>query len=76
MMQTDDFSYEVVVDRLKQAADQINRMGYKKVEIALLGDFIETFTGLNHMNSWQQLEYGGYGYNYCVQYHTRFHCSD
>jgi hypothetical protein len=66
MMQTDDFSYEVVVDRLKQAADQINRMGYKKVEIALLGDFIETFTGLNHMNSWQQLEYGGYGANVTI----------
>ena len=66
MMQTDDFSYEVVVDRLKQAADQINRMGYKKVEVAMLGDFIETFTGLNHMNSWQQLEYGGYGANVTI----------
>jgi predicted phosphodiesterase len=66
MMNTDDFSYDVVVDRLKQAADQINRQGYKKVEVALLGDFIETFTGLNHMNSWQQLEYGGYGANVTI----------
>jgi len=66
MMQTDDFSYDVVVDRLKQAADQINRQGYKKVEVAMLGDFIETFTGLNHMNSWQQLEYGGYGANVTI----------
>ena len=66
MVQTDDFSYEVVADRLQQAADQINRQGYKKVEVALLGDFIETFTGLNHLNSWQQLEYGGYGSNVVV----------
>lgn len=66
MAQTDDFSYEVVADRLQQAADQINRMGYKKVEVALLGDFIETFTGLNHMNSWQQLEYGGFGANVTI----------
>ena len=66
MMQTDDFSYDVVVDRLKQAADQINRQGFKKVEVAMLGDFIETFTGLNHMNSWQQLEYGGYGANVTI----------
>jgi hypothetical protein len=66
MVQTDDFSYDVVADRLQQAADQINRQGYKKVEVALLGDFIETFTGLNHMNSWQQLEYGGYGSNVVV----------
>ena len=50
MVQTDDFSYEVVADRLQQAADQINRQGYKTVEVALLGDFIETITGLNHMN--------------------------
>lgn len=66
MMQTDDFSYDVVVDRLNQAAVQINRLNYKKVEVALLGDFIETFTGLNHMNSWQQLEYGGYGANVTI----------
>jgi len=66
MVQTDDFSYDVVADRLQQAADQINRQGYKKVEVALLGDFIETFTGLNHMNSWQQLEYGGYGANVTI----------
>lgn len=66
MLQTDDFGYDVVVDRLNQAAEQINRLNYKKVEIAMLGDFIETFTGLNHMNSWQQLEYGGYGANVTI----------
>lgn len=66
MLQTDDFSYDVVVDRLNQAALQINRLNYKKVEVAMLGDFIETFTGLNHMNSWQQLEYGGYGANVTI----------
>ena len=66
MMQTDDFSYDVVVDRLKQAATHINRLNYQKVEVAMLGDFIETFTGLNHMNSWQQLEYGGYGANVTI----------
>lgn len=66
MLQTDDFSYAVVVDRLNQAAEQINRMNYKKVTVAMLGDFIETFTGLNHMNSWQQLEYGGYGSNVVI----------
>ena len=66
MLQTDDFSYDVVVDRLNQAALQINRLNYKKVEVAMLGDFIETLTGLNHMNSWQQLEYGGYGANVTI----------
>ena len=66
MMQTDDFSYDVVVSRLAQAADIINGQGYDKVSVALLGDFIETFTGLNHKNSWQQLEYGGYGANVLI----------
>lgn len=63
---TDDFSYEVVVSRLDQAARQMNRLQYESVEIILLGDFIESFTGLNHPNSWQELEYGGYGSNVVI----------
>ena len=66
MMQTDDFGYDVVVDRLNQAAEQINRQKYKEVQVALLGDFIETFTGLNHMDCWQGIEYGGYGANVLI----------
>lgn len=63
---TDDFSYEVVVSRLDQAARHMNRLQYESVEIVMLGDFIESFTGLNHPNSWQELEYGGHGSNVVI----------
>lgn len=63
---TDDFSYDVIVSRLDQAARQINHRKYETVELVLLGDFIESFTGLNHPNTWQELEYGGYGSNVVI----------
>lgn len=60
---TEDYSYDVIVSRLDQAARHINRFQYKQVELVLLGDFIESFTGLNHSNTWQELEYQGHGSN-------------
>jgi predicted phosphodiesterase len=63
---TDDFGYDVIVSRLDQAARQVNRLQYEAVEVVMLGDFIESFTGLNHPNSWQELEYGGYGSNVVI----------
>lgn len=63
---TEDFSYNVIVSRLDQAARQINYHKYEAVELVLLGDFIESFTGLNHPNTWQELEYGGYGSNVII----------
>lgn len=63
---TDDFGYEVIIDRLDQAARQMNRLQYETVEIVMLGDFIESFTGLNHPNTWQELEHGGYGSNVVI----------
>lgn len=63
---TPDFSYDILVDRLEQTARHINKCQYEKVELVLLGDFIESFTGLNHTNTWQELEYGGFGSNVVI----------
>lgn len=60
---TDDYNYDVIVSRLDQAARHINARQYKTVELVMLGDFIESFTGLNHTNTWQELEYNGFGSN-------------
>lgn len=60
---TEDYSYDIIVSRLDQAARHINQFQYEKVELVLLGDFIESFTGLNHSNTWQELEYQGHGSN-------------
>lgn len=63
---TEDYNYETVVSRLDQAARHINARKYNKVELVLLGDFIESFTGLNHTNTWQELEYNGFGTNVVI----------
>ena len=63
---TEDFGYEVIIDRLDQASRCLNKHKFKEVEVVLLGDFIESFTGLNHPNTWQELEYGGYGSNVVI----------
>jgi hypothetical protein len=60
---TPDFSYKHVVAKLRESAERINRHGYAQVHVNLLGDFIESFTGLNHINSWQGMEYNASGAN-------------
>jgi predicted phosphodiesterase len=63
LLRSDKFNIEVLVDYLERAADTINANQYKEVHLALLGDFIESFTGLNHRNSWKGLGKGMYGMN-------------
>lgn len=63
LLRSDKFNIEVLVQYLQSAADTINAQNYKEVHLALLGDFIESFTGLNHRNSWKGLGKGMYGMN-------------
>ena len=63
LLRSDKFNIEVLVKYLEDAADIINQKQYKEVHLALLGDFIESFTGLNHRNSWKGLGKGMYGMN-------------
>lgn len=57
----EDFTYEVIISRLRKIAQQINEKNFSEVHICLLGDFIETFTGLNHPDTWKGIERDGYG---------------
>jgi len=66
MHHTPEFSVEVVRRRLKQIADIINTKKAKVVNLAILGDLVESFTGLNHINSFKQIGYGMYGGNLLV----------
>ena len=63
LLRSDKFNIEVLVQYLQNAADTINQQQYKEVHLCLLGDFIESFTGLNHRNSWKGLGKGMYGMN-------------
>ena len=55
------FDAEVVRLRLDETAKEINAMNSSSVTIAFNGDIIETFTGLNHINSWKNID-KAYGY--------------
>ena len=50
------FNIESLTQSVRDAADKINELGLKEVHLCLLGDFIESFTGLNHMDAWKHLE--------------------
>jgi predicted phosphodiesterase len=50
------FDAEILAQRIAALVDKINAQGFEEVHLALLGDFIESFTGLNHLDTWKHLE--------------------
>lgn len=61
MRNTPDFNISILCDMLDRAVEGINRFGYERVHVHLLGDLIESFTGMNHKNSWKGLDKGMFG---------------
>ena len=56
------FNYGVIVKRLTEIAEDTNSLNSSGITLVFNGDFIETFTGLNHINSWQGIaKKNGYG---------------
>lgn len=66
LIRSDVFNTDVLTNYLKKTVDIINSRNYSEVHLCLLGDFIESFTGLNHRNSWKGLARGQYGMNAIV----------
>lgn len=56
LIRTKKYSIDILANLLSQTADEINQRGYKLVHIHLLGDLIESFTGLSHKNTWKGLD--------------------
>jgi predicted phosphodiesterase len=61
MKNTPEFSISILCEMLSRASDEVNRFKYTKVHVHILGDLIESFTGLNHKNSWKGLDKGMFG---------------
>lgn len=61
LIRTKEFSISILAEKLNKSAEQINRMNYEKVHVQIYGDLIESFTGLNHKNSWKGLDKGMVG---------------
>lgn len=58
-----EFSFDTVTDQFKEITDRVNSMGCAKVNVIILGDLIESFTGLSHINTWKGLGKGMHGAN-------------
>lgn len=58
---TSDYDSEICRQRLRKVSERINSLQCPNVTLAILGDLIESFTGLNHKSSWQSMEHGVYG---------------
>lgn len=56
VINTPDFDIKILIDYLDRMAETINSYGLSEVHVTLLGDLVETITGLNHMSVWHGLE--------------------
>jgi predicted phosphodiesterase len=58
LIKTKEFSPTILIDYLEQTVIKVNKNNAKEVNVFCLGDLIESFTGLNHKNSWKGLQKG------------------
>jgi len=62
------YNSEVLVNKLRAVATDVNSRKAKSVSLVVNGDLIESFTGLNHINSWKNIDKKyGYGVNATIQ---------
>jgi predicted phosphodiesterase/uncharacterized protein YqfB (UPF0267 family) len=61
LVNTRDYSIPILINYLDDIVAKVNRMNFKEVNVLFLGDMIESFTGLNHKNSWKGLQKGMIG---------------
>jgi predicted phosphodiesterase len=61
LVNTKDFSIPILIDYIEEIVVKVNKRGFKEVNVFFLGDMIESFTGLNHKNSWKGLQKGMIG---------------
>ena len=67
LLLTPDFDKAKIGEYLSTVADNINSKRYESVHVGVLGDLVESFTGLSHPNSWKGLEEGCYGGNAVIE---------
>lgn len=61
LAKTKNFSINILANLLIEASEIINSYNSKEVHVHILGDLIESFSGLNHKNSWKGLQKGMIG---------------
>jgi len=66
LLNTSDFDITILAKRLTTVAEEINSENNKENHVFILGDLIESFTGLSHINSWKSMAPGAYGANVLI----------
>lgn len=56
IMHVQDFDADILLDGLLNSAYVNNNFGFKKTHVHINGDLIESFSGLNHINSWMSMD--------------------
>ncbi len=56
LIRTKNFSIDILANKLLEAVNDINDRNYSTVHVHILGDLIESFTGLSHKNTWKGLD--------------------
>lgn len=56
LIRTKNFSIDILANKLLDAAADVNSRKYADVHVHILGDLIESFTGLSHKNTWKGLD--------------------
>lgn len=59
LIRTPDFNLDILIGYLLKIAQDINDRKYEKVHLIFAGDIIESFTGLNHLGVFKELDSWG-----------------
>jgi hypothetical protein len=51
-----NYDSDTLLNGLLKSIDDLNSLGFKKAHIHINGDLIESFSGLNHINSWMSMD--------------------
>lgn len=58
---TREYSLDTLVRYMEEMVKWVNACALDSVHVLILGDLVESITGLNHLNSWQGMEEGAHG---------------
>lgn len=61
LLKTKPFSIDILATMLYDISVYVNGLSSREVHIHILGDLVESFTGMNHKNSWKGLQKGMIG---------------
>lgn len=73
LLLTKDYDSAILERGLLQSVSETNSFGFKKVHVHINGDLIESFSGLNHINSWMSMDPNEIGPNAIMMCATLLH---